>query len=106
MLPIYYFKSASRQPESNITGMQPSFIVNDFSPVQYDKSIAMQTENFILNLEKHLSLQKYVRLLFIFVIALENNGTPDTDLSTWIRLILGGIIHFRNINKLYFWKLR
>lgn len=46
----------------------------------------------------------YERLDFIFVVAVENNRAPDTDLSSRMGLIVGGIIHLRNISKFYLWK--
>ena len=45
-----------------------------------------------------------VRLDFIFVVALKHNRTPHTDLTTRMRPIFVGVVHFRNIDKFYFWK--
>lgn len=53
---------------------------------------------------KHTATKRCIRLHFIFVIAFENNGAPDTNLSTRMRLIHRCVIHLWNINKLDFWK--
>lgn len=72
LLPINDFETTASYPCPNISGMQSSLFVNDFS-----------------------------RLNFIFVISLKNNGTPDANFTIGVRLIIRCIVHFRNIYKFY-----
>lgn len=79
------------QPSSSMT----SFLFNQ---------LHSQVDSLVLNFVSVIIIidPSSVRLDFVFIVALKDNWTPDTDFSTRMGLILRGVIHFRDIHQFYF----